>query len=70
MFWFIKPANTYTCILNFRNLVDTLETADFEKLVPFKPGKPEIFAQFLDKMMGFSWPYIQWAGTSNKFVFI
>jgi hypothetical protein len=34
--------------------VETLETSDFEKLVPFQPGKPEIFAQFLDKMMGFS----------------
>lgn len=35
-------------------LVSTLETADFSALTPFKPGKPELFAEFLDKLMGFS----------------
>ncbi|XP_045168752.2 UDP-N-acetylglucosamine transferase subunit ALG13 homolog [Mercenaria mercenaria] len=47
-----KDQHLYYCTC--RNLVETLETADFNKLVPFKPGKPEIFAQFLDKMMGFT----------------
>ncbi|XP_060568701.1 UDP-N-acetylglucosamine transferase subunit ALG13 homolog [Ruditapes philippinarum] len=49
-----QDQHLYYC--NCKNLVETLETSDFEKLVPFQPGKPEIFAQFLDKMMGFSSP--------------
>lgn len=39
---------------NCRNLASLLRTADFSMLKPFEPGKPELFSQFLDRLMGFA----------------
>ena len=38
----------------FSNLLETLSTADFSRLKPFEPGQPELFAPYLEKLMGFS----------------
>ncbi|XP_052815776.1 UDP-N-acetylglucosamine transferase subunit ALG13 homolog [Mya arenaria] len=35
-------------------LVQTLRTKNFTNLKPFPPGKPEVFAQYLDNLMGFT----------------
>lgn len=47
-----KDGHLYFC--NCSTLLETLDTVDFSKLKPFQPGKPEKFAEFLDKMMGFT----------------
>ena len=55
------------CNLNLNNfffshLLETL--SDFSKLKPFQPGQAELFAQYLDKLMGFSrWLIKFWAAT-------
>ncbi|KAL5019608.1 hypothetical protein ScPMuIL_002500 [Solemya velum] len=35
-------------------LTETLQRVSFSNLKPFAPGKPELFSQFLDSVMGFS----------------
>ena len=47
-----KDGHLYFC--NCGTLLETLDTANFSILKPFNPGKPELFSQFLDKMMGFA----------------
>ncbi|XP_046397530.1 UDP-N-acetylglucosamine transferase subunit ALG13 homolog [Ischnura elegans] len=34
-------------------LLEVLEEADFSKLIPFPPGEPQKFTDFLDGLMGF-----------------
>ncbi|XP_071451339.1 UDP-N-acetylglucosamine transferase subunit ALG13 [Hetaerina americana] len=34
-------------------LLQVIETADFSKLIPFPPGEPMKFSNFLDELMGF-----------------
>ena len=47
-----KDGHLYYC--NCSTLSETLDTANFSILKPFSPGKPEVFSNFLDKLMGFS----------------
>ncbi|KAL4222377.1 UDP-N-acetylglucosamine transferase subunit ALG13 [Mactra antiquata] len=46
-----KDKHLYYCTC--LNLTETLEDADFTCLEEFQPGKPELFVDHIDKMMGF-----------------
>ncbi|KAH3719886.1 UDP-N-acetylglucosamine transferase subunit ALG13 homolog [Dreissena polymorpha] len=39
---------------NCSNLVATLETKNFDDLMTFVPGRSQVFADYLDKLMGFT----------------
>ncbi|XP_053328626.1 UDP-N-acetylglucosamine transferase subunit ALG13 homolog [Spea bombifrons] len=46
-----KDGHLYYCTCS--TLGNTLQTMDLSALKPFPPGHPEIFATFLDKVVGF-----------------
>lgn len=50
---------TVFSLLNiFSTLTDTLRTMDLSVLLPFLPGQPKNFANFLDKALGVQWIFL------------
>jgi hypothetical protein len=39
---------------HFRDLYATVETVSTHEFAVFEPGQPELFGNYLDKLMGFS----------------
>ncbi|XP_052096584.1 UDP-N-acetylglucosamine transferase subunit ALG13 homolog [Mytilus californianus] len=47
-----KDGNIEYC--DCSSLEETLKTCDFSKLKPYTPGKPQLFADFLDNLIGYT----------------
>ena len=47
-----KRTLTLRQLFSCSTLKETIEGEDLTELKPFPPGKPELFASFLDKVMG------------------